>query len=247
MKARKRALDCDVDLGDQVDRALLVDLQVVLAERGELDAPGLEHGLDGGGQVDRVWFHSMSNPEPYSIFDLAASFVLHTDRDLFITGKAGTGKTTFLKYIREHSPKKTVVVAPTGVAAINAEGVTIHSFFQLPFGSFLPGRQRGLQQRPSTGTDLHTLLANQRFNKEKSQLFQELEMLIIDEVSMLRADMLDAMDGILRHFRKKPHVPFGGVQVVYIGDLYQLPPVVKDEEWEMLQLITEACSSSMRW
>jgi hypothetical protein len=177
----------------------------------------------------------MENSQENSVFDLAASFVLHTNRDVFLTGKAGTGKTTFLKFIREQSPKKTVVVAPTGIAAINAEGVTIHSFFQLPFGPFLPGRQRGFASAPSAGTDLSTLLASQRYTREKRTLFLELELLIIDEVSMLRADMLDAMDGILRHFRKKPNLPFGGVQVLYIGDLYQLPPVIKDEEWDMLR------------
>lgn len=169
-----------------------------------------------------------------STFDLAASFVLHTRQHIFLTGKAGTGKTTFLKHIKEKTSKNTVVVAPTGVAAINAGGVTVHSFFQLPMGSFIPHQMAGFSLSPAAGTDLNTLLRNIRFNKEKRKLLQELELLIIDEVSMLRADMLDAMDGILRHFRKKYEQPFGGVQVLYIGDLYQLPPVVKEEEWNML-------------
>jgi hypothetical protein len=169
-----------------------------------------------------------------TIFDLAAAFVLQTNRHLFLTGRAGTGKTTFLKYIEEHTPKNTVIVAPTGVAAINAGGVTMHSLFQLPFGSFIPVRQPGFSSAPSQGTDLYTLLKNMRLNREKRQLMEEMELLVIDEVSMLRADLLDAMDGILRHVRKKLNTPFGGVQVLYIGDLYQLPPVVSNDEWSFL-------------
>ena len=169
-----------------------------------------------------------------SIFDLAAAFVLHTNRHLFLTGRAGTGKTTFLKYIKENTTKNTVIVAPTGVAAINAGGVTMHSLFQLPFGSFIPVRQPGFSTAPSQGTDLYTLLKNMRLNREKRQLLEEMELLIVDEVSMLRADLLDAMDGILRHVRKKLDTPFGGVQVLYIGDLYQLPPVVSNDEWTFL-------------
>jgi hypothetical protein len=169
-----------------------------------------------------------------SLFDLAADFVLHTNRHVFLTGKAGTGKTTFLKYIREKSGKNSVIVAPTGVAAINAGGVTAHSFFQLPFGSFLPKRQPGFGGSSFAGTDLNGLLKNLRFNKEKRKLLEELELLIIDEVSMVRADMLDAIDGVLRHTRKNHSQPFGGIQVLYIGDLFQLPPVVNNEEWSVL-------------
>jgi len=168
------------------------------------------------------------------IFQLAADFVNNTSQHLFITGKAGTGKTTFLKYIKENIEKNTVVVAPTGVAAINAGGVTMHSFFQLPFGPFIPGTQRGFDNN-DTITDRHSLFKNIRFNADKRKLLEELELLIIDEVSMVRADMLDAMDTILRHFRKKLQTPFGGVQVVYIGDMYQLPPVVTNEEWDILK------------
>lgn len=180
----------------------------------------------------------LSMPEPDSsnvIFHLAADFINFTDRHLFLTGKAGTGKTTFLKYIREHTRKNTVVVAPTGVAAINAGGVTMHSFFQLPFGPFIPGNKRGFGADAFSGTDKHTLFRNIRFTSDKKQLLQEMELLIIDEVSMVRCDMLDAMDTILRHFRNKPLQPFGGVQVLYIGDLYQLPPVIPEGEWGLLQ------------
>lgn len=170
-------------------------------------------------------------------FNLAAGFVNNTSRSLFLTGKAGTGKTTFLKYIREHTSKSAVVVAPTGVAAINAGGVTMHSFFQLPFGPFIPGTWRPTAPDAGGGqetTDRHSLFKNIRFSAEKRQLLQELELLIIDEISMVRCDMLDAMDIILRHFRRQLNQPFGGVQVLYIGDMYQLPPVINSDEWDIL-------------
>jgi hypothetical protein len=163
------------------------------------------------------------------IFQLAAQFVNQTNRHIFLTGKAGTGKTTFLKYIQENTFKKTVVVAPTGVAAINAGGVTMHSFFQLPFGPYVPSRSGGWND-PAKGEQ--ALFKNIRFSSSKRELLKELDLLIIDEISMVRADMLDAVDAILRHFRHEPFVPFGGVQVLYIGDLFQLPPVVNRSEWD---------------
>jgi tRNA(Met) C34 N-acetyltransferase TmcA len=167
------------------------------------------------------------------IFELADDFVNRTSRSIFLTGKAGSGKTTFLKHIVKTTTKKCVVVAPTGVAAINAGGVTMHSFFQLPFGPYLPGSQskfNGVEV-----SDKHSLFKNIRFSRDKRELLRELELLIIDEVSMVRCDMLDAMDVILRQFRKRFNEPFGGVQVLYIGDLYQLPPVARTEEWEILK------------
>jgi hypothetical protein len=166
------------------------------------------------------------------LFSTAADFVNNTSRHIFLTGKAGTGKTTFLKYIKENTPKKSVVVAPTGVAAINAGGVTMHSFFQLPFGPFLPVSQK---MSGSGFTDQYTLFKNIRINEEKRELFRDLELLIIDEVSMVRCDMLDATDAILRYFRKMPNTAFGGVQVLYIGDLFQLPPVMPDSQWSLLR------------
>ncbi len=171
-----------------------------------------------------------------SLFDLAARFVLYTDCHLFLTGKAGTGKTTFLRQIKEQSNRKLAIVAPTGVAAINAGGVTIHSFFQLPFGAFIPEwlPGSGFSFGSTTVTDLQTMVGKIKMGREKRKLLEELELLIIDEVSMVRADLLDAIDAVLRHFRRKPDLPFGGVQVLYIGDLYQLPPVVKDDEWQEL-------------
>ncbi|MFN8285026.1 MAG: DEAD/DEAH box helicase [Chitinophagales bacterium] len=161
---------------------------------------------------------------------LATEFALKTSEHLFITGKAGTGKTTFLKSIQKNTLKNTVVAAPTGVAAINAGGMTLHSLFQLPFQAFLPTKQRV----PANFTNMHTLFENLKLSKVKIEVLKEMELLIIDEVSMLRCDYLDAIDIILRTVRKNQHTAFGGVQVIFIGDLFQLPPVVKDDEWKVL-------------
>ncbi len=170
--------------------------------------------------------------KPSSRFDLASRLVAHSDRHVFLTGRAGTGKTTFLRHLQRTTPKKNVVIAPTGVAAVNAGGVTMHSFFNLPFGMFIPDMPT--QELPGFGeravTNKQTLFKNLRYQEGKRTLIEELELLIIDEVSMLRADALDAIDTILRSFRRSRQ-PFGGVQVLYIGDLFQLPPVVtRDEE-----------------
>ncbi len=177
---------------------------------------------------------AFSSDSSNHLFQLAVRFVNQTNRHIFLTGKAGTGKTTFLKYIRDNTFKKLAIVAPTGVAAINAGGVTLHSFFQLPHGSFLPVQQTGWNSNNSFNTP-HTLLKNLRLNNDKKVLLRELELLIVDEVSMLRADLLDEIDCILRHVRKKQFEPFGGVQMLYIGDLFQLPPVVKNDEWDILR------------
>jgi hypothetical protein len=166
------------------------------------------------------------------VFETAVDFVNNTSCPIFLTGKAGTGKTTFLKYIREKTKKRSIVVAPTGVAAINAAGVTMHSFFQLPFGPFVP--VTGKSQNGNV-TDRFKLFRDIRLSSEKREVMRDLELLIIDEVSMVRCDTLDAMDAILRHFRKKPHLLFGGVQVLFIGDLFQLPPVMPDGEWLILR------------
>lgn len=166
--------------------------------------------------------------------DLALRFILHTNRSVFLTGRAGTGKTSFLKTIREQCTKKMAVVAPTGVAAINAGGVTMHTFFQLPLGAYVP-----VGPIPDTGEQLFnnraSLLRNLRISQSKKELFQELELLVIDEVSMVRSDLLDAVDAVLRFIRKKPQQAFGGLQVLFIGDLWQLPPVVSDKEWVHLK------------
>lgn len=156
--------------------------------------------------------------------ELAKKYVEQTSTNIFLTGKAGTGKTTFLKTLRKNTFKRMVVVAPTGVAAINAQGVTIHSFFQIGFGPFIESRQ-GDKPKGSFF----------KFSKQKREIISNLELLVIDEISMVRADLLDAIDYTLRRFRKgSGHLPFGGVQLLMIGDLQQLPPVVKDNEWELL-------------
>lgn len=152
--------------------------------------------------------------------DLAFDFIQYTGQNIFLTGKAGTGKTTFLKSLKAKSPKRMIVVAPTGVAAINAGGVTIHSFFQLSFG-----QQIGLED---------TSAQKNRYNKEKINIIRSLDLLVIDEISMVRADLLDAIDRVLRRFKNR-NKPFGGVQVLMIGDLQQLAPVVRNEEWGLLK------------
>jgi len=155
---------------------------------------------------------------------LANDFVRHTGCNIFLTGKAGTGKTTFLRNLRKNTAKRLVVTAPTGVAAINAGGVTLHSFFQLPFGPFLPGSEiyeRNKQRQF-------------RFSKEKKRIIKSLDLLVIDEISMVRADLLDAVDAALRRHRRS-NKPFGGVQLLMIGDLHQLSPVAKRDEWRLLQ------------
>lgn len=157
-------------------------------------------------------------------YQLAEKYSNDTNRCLFITGKAGTGKTTFLKQLRKNSYKNMVVVAPTGVAAINASGVTIHSFFQLPIHLFEP-TQNAYKQ----------LISEQRIHTRKRKILFNLELLVIDEVSMVRADLLDAIDAVLRHYKCRPNHPFGGVQVIFIGDLFQLSPVIKPEEEKILR------------
>ena len=163
------------------------------------------------------------------------TLVNQTNRNIFLTGKAGTGKTTLLHKIINTCYKNTVVVAPTGIAALNAGGVTIHSMFQLPFASFLPT----LSNPPIVNEFLRfenrfSLRKHFQMHKNKQQVIHNMELLIVDEVSMLRADVLDAMDYMLQFIRKDKR-PFGGVQVLFIGDLLQLPPVVKQEEWEVLK------------
>ncbi len=152
---------------------------------------------------------------------LAEQFAMHTNRPIFITGKAGTGKTTFLRKLREQSPKNMAVVAPTGVAAINAGGMTIHSLFQLPVRTLIPTPQSYKQ-----------LFAEQRLTQRKRNMLYHLEMLVIDEISMVRADVLDAIDTVLRRYKYRKDQPFGGVQLVMIGDLFQLSPVVTKGEDE---------------
>jgi len=161
--------------------------------------------------------------------------VNHSDRHIFLTGKAGTGKTTFLKYIKNNTHKQMAIVAPTGVAAINAGGVTIHSFFQLPIAPFIPDDNPfGMRQDNDNTTNQLQLLATLKMNGEKKKIIRELELLVIDEVSMVRCDTLDAIDTVMRHIRRNHLQAFGGVQVLFIGDLFQLPPVMPAHEWRIL-------------
>ena len=153
-----------------------------------------------------------TNPE----LRLAEAFVEETDCPVFLTGKAGTGKTTFLQELAGRTSKRLIVTAPTGVAAINAGGVTLHSFFQLPFGPMVPGDT--------------SFFARHRFSRDKRNIVRSLDLLVIDEISMVRADLLDGVDAVLRRYRGNDQ-PFGGVQLLMIGDLHQLAPVVREPEW----------------
>jgi uncharacterized protein YpbB len=162
-------------------------------------------------------------------------FINQTHRSVFLTGKAGTGKTTLLREIIQTTHKNTVVVAPTGIAALNAGGVTIHSMFQLPFGGFIPEFNVDSQFSESVKFESKdTLRRHFKMSGLKKSVIRNMELLIIDEVSMLRADLLDAMDYMMQTVRKR-NTPFGGVQVLFIGDLLQLPPVIRDEEWRTLR------------
>jgi hypothetical protein len=168
-------------------------------------------------------------------FELAYQYVTGTNQHVFLTGKAGTGKTTFLHYLKQNTTKNMIVAAPTGVAAINAGGVTLHSLFQLPFSPFIPtvqgtgwgGRQEGVE-------DAASFIAKIKMNKKRLSILRKLELLVIDEISMVRADVLDAIDTLLKHVRRNHHQAFGGVQLLMIGDLYQLPPVAREQEWNIL-------------
>ena len=155
---------------------------------------------------------------------MAWNIIEKTSANLFLTGKAGTGKTTFLKELKRLSPKRMVVLAPTGIAAINAGGMTIHSFFQLPFSPYIPGTTFGGGEQKRF-----------KFSKAKRNIIRSIDLLVIDEISMVRSDLLDAVDSVLRQFRKRHDLPFGGVQLLMIGDLHQLAPVVSGQEEEMLR------------
>ena len=170
-----------------------------------------------------------------AIADFTEKFINQTNKSIFLTGKAGTGKTTLLQKIVKTTYKQTVIVAPTGIAALNAGGVTIHSFFQLPFGGFIPDFKVDAQFTDQLKLETKsTLMRHFKMNATRKSIIRNLELLIIDEVSMLRADVLDAIDWTLRNVRGV-NKPFGGIQVLFIGDLLQLPPVVKQQEWSFLR------------
>ena len=166
----------------------------------------------------------MEGMENNGELEFAGNIVRNTGMNLFLTGKAGTGKTTFLRELKEKCPKRMIVLAPTGIAAINAGGMTIHSFFQLPFAPYVP------ETSFSSGGARYSCT----FGKEKLGIIRSIDLLVIDEISMVRADLLDAVDNALRRSRNVSR-PFGGVQLLLIGDLQQLPPVARDEDWQMLK------------
>ena len=159
-------------------------------------------------------------------FKKALQIVNFTRRSLFLTGKAGTGKSTFLRHICQHTKKKHVVLAPTGIAAINAGGSTLHSFFKLPFHPLIP-----TDSRFSNRNIKETL----KYNGEKRKLIREVELVIIDEISMVRADIIDFIDKVLRIYTRNMREPFGGKQLLFVGDIYQLEPVVKEEDRQFLR------------
>ncbi|MFW5890235.1 MAG: AAA family ATPase, partial [Marinilabiliaceae bacterium] len=160
-------------------------------------------------------------------FQNALQLVQYTNSSVFLTGRAGTGKSTFLRYICENTHKKHIVVAPTGIAAINAGGVTMHSFFKIPFRPILPND-------PDLSTKDGRIYDFLKYNKEKIKLIRETELLIIDEVSMVRVDILDFIDQVLRVYTKNKNLPFGGKQILMVGDVFQLEPVVKSDDWKIL-------------
>ena len=156
----------------------------------------------------------------------ALQIIQFTRRSLFLTGKAGTGKSTFLRYVAQHSKKKNVILAPTGIAAINASGQTLHSFFKLPFHPLLPNDSR---------YDIRHIRKSLKYNGELTKLLRELELIIIDEISMVRADIIDFIDKVLRIYCRNMREPFGGKQLLLVGDIFQLEPVIKEDEWRLMQ------------
>ena len=167
-------------------------------------------------------------------FNNAAELVKYDYKLIYLTGKAGTGKTTFLKYLRQTSEKNTVILAPTGVAAINAGGQTIHSFFQISPSLYVPDDKRLRLQTDSSDPDKSTIFDHFKYSREKHEIIRKVDLLVIDEISMVRCDLLDVIDKLLRVFRKRLNEPFGGVQVILIGDTFQLPPIADFEQWDIL-------------
>ena len=162
-------------------------------------------------------------------FQDALQLITHTRQSVFLTGKAGTGKSTFLKYICNHTKKKYVVLAPTGIAAINAGGVTLHSFFKLPFRPMLP-------DDPDLSLSHGRIFEFFKYTKEKRKIIAEVDLIIIDEISMVRADIIDCVDRILRVYSGNMRLPFGGKQLLFVGDVFQLEPVVPSDQKEILSL-----------
>lgn len=176
-----------------------------------------------------------SNPQ----LELAFNYLQYTGQNVFLTGKAGTGKTTFLQDLKLRSPKRMVVVAPTGVAAINAGGVTIHSFFQMSFGPQIP-TDTDIQNKNGFSPQSRQSQEIRRFSREKVNILKSLDLLVIDEISMVRADILDGVDEVFRRYKNR-YKPFGGAQLLMIGDLQQLAPVIKEDDWAILSKYYDTC------
>jgi ATP-dependent exoDNAse (exonuclease V) alpha subunit len=168
-------------------------------------------------------------------FNLAVDLVQKRKKLIYLTGKAGSGKTTFLKYIRQSINRKTVVLAPTGVAALNAGGQTIHSFFKIAPSIYVPDDYRLRTKANPHEDDGRTIFDHFKYKKGHKKLIKEMELLVIDEVSMVRCDLLDVVDKLLRAFRNKETEPFGGLQVLLIGDAFQLPPIAQNDQWGLLR------------
>lgn len=167
-------------------------------------------------------------------FNYAAQFVMQTSRMVYVTGKAGTGKTTFLRYLQTVCNKRMAVLAPTGVAAVNAGGQTIHSFFNIKPSVYVPGDKRLRYKAPDRDNDQTLLTDHFRYQRAKLDLIRNLDLLVIDEISMVRCDLLDVVDQLLRFIRRKHFTPFGGLQVILIGDTFQLPPIANPDDWDVL-------------
>lgn len=167
-------------------------------------------------------------------FNSALKLITETNKSLFLTGKAGTGKTTFLKYLKSVTNKNTAILAPTGIAAVHAGGQTIHSFFHIRPSLYPPGDKRLRTKAPQYDNDKSTIYDVFKYRKDKIKMLRELDTLVIDEVSMVKCDLMDVIDRLLKIYRNRRFEPFGGVQMVLIGDLFQLPPVVKSNDWDIL-------------
>lgn len=176
------------------------------------------------------------NPE----FNYAAQFVMQTSRMVYVTGKAGTGKTTFLRYLQTVCNKRMAVLAPTGVAAVNAGGQTIHSFLNIKPSVYVPGDKRLRYKAPAGDADQTVITDHFKYQRAKLELIKNLELLVIDEISMVRCDLLDVVDQVLRHIRRRHYTPFGGVQVLLIGDTFQLPPIANQDDWDVLSKFYES-------
>lgn len=183
----------------------------------------------------RIAFYDLTLIKTFYSLEALVELLEHTNKSVFLTGKAGTGKTTFLNDFVKKTRKKHIIVAPTGIAAINAGGVTIHSLFAIPSRTFVPTTEH---IDPNLAMNINELFPHFKYRKDKLDLFREIELIVIDEVSMLRADLLDMMDHSLRRVRRN-QLPFGGTQLLLIGDLYQLPPVVRDDAAQILSKFYE--------